>query len=161
MILSRNGGGCPLCNCSMDHFAGSPVHEQGRGNAGCCHAMRCKGIIPRSWALFLNTANLPQMALVTQLSLPLEICRRGTRGSKIQADIYSTLFIPSQPFLDARSFTEHWRLCSQSAGLWVRALLQQKLKWQASNPSLCCLKRKYLKQNHLPLLHLSTPGHLW
>lgn len=64
---------------------------------------------------------------VTQLSLPPEICRHGTRGSKIQADIYvySTLFIPSHPFLHAGRFAEHWRLCSQSAGLWVRAFLQQ------------------------------------
>lgn len=126
MILSRNGGGCLLCNCSMDHFAESAVHKQGRGNAGCSHPTGCK-IIPRSWVLWLNTANLPQRALVTQLSLPIEICRRGARGSKIQADIYiySTLFISSQPFLHARRFAEHWRLCSQSAGLWVRALLQQ------------------------------------
>lgn len=105
--------------------------------------------IPRSWVLWLNTPDLPQRALVTQLSLPPEICRHGARGSNIQADIYiyiyifSTLFISSQPFLHAKIFTEHWRLCSQSAGLWVRA---ENLKWQSSSHCLCCLKLKHLRQ---------------
>lgn len=45
MILSRNGGGCPLCNCSMDHFAGSPVHKHGWGTEGCSHPMQLSSVV--------------------------------------------------------------------------------------------------------------------
>lgn len=45
MILHRNGGGCPLCNCSMDHFAGSPVHKQGWGPEGCSHPMQLTAVV--------------------------------------------------------------------------------------------------------------------
>lgn len=156
MILSRNGGGCPLCNCSMNHFAGSPVLEESRGNTGCCHATRCKGIIPCSWALFLNTANLPQMALVTQLPLPPRNLqawykRQQNPGRYLQYPVFiqSALSGCEKVCWALTSLLSVSRTLSQS-------IAQAKLQWQASNPCLCCLKLKHLKQKHLLLLHLST-----
>lgn len=119
--------------------------------------------IPCSWVLWLNTANLPQRTLVTQLSLPPEICRHSTRGSKIQADIYiySTVFISTQPFLHARRFTEHWRLCSQSAGLWVRALLQQNWSDKLQIPVCAAWNWNIWSRNiFLTTSFYITPGHL-
>lgn len=68
-------------------------------------------------SVVMNTANQPQKALATQISLSSEIFRHGAGGSKNQTDIYSTLFICRHPFLDGRGFTELWHLYSGSAEL--------------------------------------------
>lgn len=88
MILGRDGRVSPPGNCNMDCFVGSSIYactcarQRQYRLLPCQEVKRCEGMVPWGWAPLLNTANQPQMALATQLSLPPEIYRHCTGGSK-------------------------------------------------------------------------------